>query len=352
MKTGKESNDIDDMAVLEKSILDKCVILEDAYNRRADLARNLGVIVEKQASIEKNIFSTVEDALLRASQLNLDEKTITDEGSFANYLREQNELGSALMKLLLAMEKYPELKSNPNIRDISVQLEGCENRITVERQRYNELASEFNQRLSKSNPRSRYKEKQYFRAEDLRQDEEMERLEAEIKKKSAALRSLEVLMPRKRETDALLRRLQATAVDSNLKILRFTPRGSINKDFYSEWPIPISLSGSLKDLETYFDSLSKYNRLLDIQEINLVKRESGANEEVLYLDITLKTFFFNEEARPSDRTSGRSNSWKQDKIHSLELQNDIFDKKIELLSRLKGEQEAIPSKFHSWLSNR
>lgn len=188
--------------------------------------------------------------------------------------------------------------------------------------------------------------------EVLKQDEEIERLEAEIRKKGVALQPLEVLLPRKRETDVLLRQLQAVAVDSNLKILRFTPRGSMDKDFYSEWPIPIFLSGSLKDLESYIDSLSKYNRLLDIQEINLVKRESADSGEVLFLDFTLKIFCSNEEASPSERTSGPSSSWKQDRIQSLNLQNDILNKKIEILARLRAEQEAIPSKFQSSLSNR
>ena len=117
--------------------------VENVYQRRADLIPNLVATVKGYAAHESETLESVVAARAKATQMTVDAENLTPE-ALAKYQKAQGELGSALGKLLMIQENYPELKANENFRDLQSQLEGTENRITVERQKFNETARAYN----------------------------------------------------------------------------------------------------------------------------------------------------------------------------------------------------------------
>jgi LemA protein len=117
--------------------------VENQYQRRADLIPNLVATVQGAASFEKSTLEAVVQA--RASVGSIDASKLPDNPeAFARFQQAQDALSSALSRLLVVVERYPELKANQNFRDLQVQLEGTENRVSVERMRYNEKAQDYN----------------------------------------------------------------------------------------------------------------------------------------------------------------------------------------------------------------
>ena len=117
--------------------------VESAYQRRADLIPNLVNTVKGYASHERETFEAVTNARAAASQVQVDPTNITPD-QFAAFQSAQDGLSSALSRLLVTVERYPELKANQNFLELQSQLEGTENRIKVERDRFNDLVREFN----------------------------------------------------------------------------------------------------------------------------------------------------------------------------------------------------------------
>lgn len=113
------------------------------YKRRSDLIPNLVNIVKGYASHEKETFLAVVEARAKATQTRVSSEQLTPE-SMNRFSQAQAGLGSALSRLMVVVERYPDLKANQNFRDLQVQLEGTENRITIARQRYIESIKEFN----------------------------------------------------------------------------------------------------------------------------------------------------------------------------------------------------------------
>jgi len=111
------------------------------YQRRADLIPNLVNTVKGYAAQEKDVLTSVTEARARASSI---EVNADDPASLAQFQAAQGELSSALSRLLVTVEAYPDLKSSQNFRDLQAQLEGTENRITVARNRYIQAVQEFN----------------------------------------------------------------------------------------------------------------------------------------------------------------------------------------------------------------
>ncbi len=117
--------------------------VENQYQRRADLVPNLVATVQGAASFEKSTLESVVRA--RASVGSIDPSRLPDNpAAMAKFQQAQDALSSALSRLLVVVERYPELRANQNFRDLQVQLEGTENRVSVERTRYNERAQEYN----------------------------------------------------------------------------------------------------------------------------------------------------------------------------------------------------------------
>jgi LemA protein len=116
--------------------------VENVYQRRADLIPNLVATVKGAAEFEQETLQNVIEARAKVGQVNFD--TAPTPEQMQQFQANQDGLSSALSRLLVVVEQYPELKATQAFRDLQVQLEGTENRITVERQRYNEVAREYN----------------------------------------------------------------------------------------------------------------------------------------------------------------------------------------------------------------
>ena len=117
--------------------------VENVYQRRADLIPNLVATVKGYAKHEQETLDKVVSARAKATQITVDPTNLTAE-SLKKYQEAQGELGSALGKLLAITENYPDLKANENCLQLQAQLEGTENRITVERKTFNEVAQTYN----------------------------------------------------------------------------------------------------------------------------------------------------------------------------------------------------------------
>ena len=117
--------------------------VENQYQCRADLIPNLVNTVKGYAAHEKETLEAVMSARSKATQMTIDPENLTPE-KLQEYQKAQGEIGSALGRLLAITEAYPDLKANENFRELQAQLEGTENRITVERRNFNEVAREYN----------------------------------------------------------------------------------------------------------------------------------------------------------------------------------------------------------------
>jgi LemA protein len=117
--------------------------VENAYQRRADLIPNLVETVKGAAAFERDTIIAVTEARSRVGQATVQGAPAKAE-AFDSYQRAQDQLSGALSRLLVVAEAYPDLKATQNFRDLQAQLEGTENRIAVERMRYNDAAREFN----------------------------------------------------------------------------------------------------------------------------------------------------------------------------------------------------------------
>lgn len=120
--------------------------VENVYQRRADLVPNLVETVKGAANFEKETLIAVTEARAKVGQVTPGamQNIVNDPAAFQRFQQAQDGLSSALSRLMVVAERYPELKATQNFRDLQVQLEGTENRITVERMRFNEAAQAFN----------------------------------------------------------------------------------------------------------------------------------------------------------------------------------------------------------------
>ena len=118
--------------------------VENVYQRRADLIPNLVATVKGVANFEKDTYTAVTEARSRVGQIKVTPEMLSDPNAIAQFQKAQGELGSALSRLLVVAENYPQLKANQNFLELQSQLEGTGNRIAVERRRFNEVAQEFN----------------------------------------------------------------------------------------------------------------------------------------------------------------------------------------------------------------
>ena len=128
----------------EEAVKAKWGDVENQYQRRADLIPNLVATVKGFAAQEKDVLIGVTKARASASQVTVDPTKLSDPGQIAAFDQAQGQVGSALSRLLVTVEKYPELKSNENFLQLQSQLEGTENRITVARRDYNEAVQGYN----------------------------------------------------------------------------------------------------------------------------------------------------------------------------------------------------------------
>jgi len=131
---------------LEESVTAAWSQVENVYQRRLDLIPNLVETVKGYAAHEKETFTAVTEARSKATSINM-EGIINDPQAFQRFEQAQTALSSALSRLMVVVERYPDLKANQNFLDLQAQLEGTENRIAVERRRYNLAARAYNTRI-------------------------------------------------------------------------------------------------------------------------------------------------------------------------------------------------------------
>ncbi len=161
------------LVALDQKVQAQWAQVENVYQRRADLVPNLVETVKGAAAFEKETFTAVTEARAKVGQVSLGAQGLLNNAeNFAKFQQAQEGLSSALSRLLVVVEKYPELKATQNFRDLQNQLEGTENRINFERMRFNEAAQAFNTRRM-SFPTvliagffgDRFREKFYFKAQ-------------------------------------------------------------------------------------------------------------------------------------------------------------------------------------------
>ena len=132
---------------LEQDVNEKWAQVQNVYQRRADLIPNLVETVKGFATQERTVLNEVISARARASSIQISAQAPTDPAALRQFQAAQNELGGALGRLLVTVERYPELRSNQNFLALQTQIEGTENRIAVERRRFNEAVREYNTRI-------------------------------------------------------------------------------------------------------------------------------------------------------------------------------------------------------------
>lgn len=143
--------------------------VENVYQRRADLIPNLVNTVKGYATHEKETLEGVVEARAKATSVNIDAKNLTPQ-ALQNFQQAQSGLSQALSRLMVVVERYPDLKANQNFLELQAQLEGTENRIAVERRRFNDVTQSYNTYI-RMFPRNilsgmfNFKEKSYFKAD-------------------------------------------------------------------------------------------------------------------------------------------------------------------------------------------
>ena len=131
------------MVRMDEGVSSAWAQVENVYQRRADLVPNLVTTVKGYAEHESSTLEAVVNARAKATQMTVDPSSLS-EAEIAQFTAAQDELGAAIGRLLVSVERYPDLKANQNFLELQAQLEGTENRITVERQKFNEAARSYN----------------------------------------------------------------------------------------------------------------------------------------------------------------------------------------------------------------
>lgn len=162
-------NSYNSMVTLDEGVTSQWGQVENVYQRRSDLIPNLVATVKGYADFEKETLTQVIEARAKATQVTVD-PTKLDAQAIQNFQQAQSGVSSALGRLMVVVEKYPDLKANQNFMDLQAQLEGTENRITVERQKFNQVAQAYNTLIRKF-PKNilagmfDFEKKAYFEAE-------------------------------------------------------------------------------------------------------------------------------------------------------------------------------------------
>jgi LemA protein len=136
------------MVTMDEQVTSQWAQVENVYQRRADLIPNLVNTVKGYAAHEQETLEGVIEARSKATSVNIDPSKLTPQ-SIQQFNQAQEGLSSALSRLMVVVERYPDLKANQNFMDLQAQLEGTENRITVERKKFNETTQTYNAYIRK-----------------------------------------------------------------------------------------------------------------------------------------------------------------------------------------------------------
>ncbi len=137
------------VVTLDETVASSWAQVENQYQRRFDLIPNLVETVKGVAGFEKETYTAVTEARSKVGEIKVTPDMLSDPNAFQQFQSAQDGLSGALSRLLVTVENYPQLKANENFQTLQAQLEGTENRIAVERRRYNETARDFNTYIRK-----------------------------------------------------------------------------------------------------------------------------------------------------------------------------------------------------------
>lgn len=137
-------NSYNALVTLEENVNQAWAQVSNQYQRRADLIPNLVETVKGYAAHEKETFTAVTEARAKVGQMSVSPEVLNNPAAFQQFQQAQGALSSALSRLMVVVEKYPELKANENFLALQSQLEGTENRISVERKRFNQAVQHYN----------------------------------------------------------------------------------------------------------------------------------------------------------------------------------------------------------------
>ncbi len=156
---------------LDEQVTQSWSQVENQYQRRADLIPNLVNTVKGVAGFERETYTAVTEARAKVNQINFNSDMLNDPQAFQQFQAAQDNLSSALSRLLLTVENYPQLKANENFLQLQSQLEGTENRISVERMKFNQVVQEYNTTIRRFPANfvagiAGFEQKQYFQAKE------------------------------------------------------------------------------------------------------------------------------------------------------------------------------------------
>ncbi|MBE0460336.1 MAG: type 4a pilus biogenesis protein PilO [Candidatus Aminicenantes bacterium] len=139
---------------------------------------------------------------------------------------------------------------------------------------------------------------------------QLDKIEEELKTMSATLKELEAIIPQKKEIFNILRRIQQLAFDSRLNIAKFVPKGEIDKMFYAESPISLEITGNYHNLAIFFDRLSRFSRLFNIEDFTIKSLANQSEASTISATFTAKTYIFRESPPPQKETQKRTSRRK------------------------------------------
>lgn len=126
---------------------------------------------------------------------------------------------------------------------------------------------------------------------------ELDKIEAELVTMTAQLKQLETIIPQRREIAGILSQVQQLAYDTQLEVVSFRPQGELNREFYSEWPIPIQVTGNFNNLGLFFDRIGKFPRLFTVENYTIKSLSKQTDLTTVSANWTLKTYVFLEEPK-------------------------------------------------------
>ncbi len=158
-----------DLVSLDEGVAQAWSQVENQYQRRADLIPNLVNTVKGVANFEKETYTAVAEARSKVNNIKLTPDMLSDPNALKQFQAAQDNLSGALSRLLVTVERYPQLKANENFLQLQAQLEGTENRISVERRRFNQIVQQYNMKIRRFPGNiianfAGFREKQYFKA--------------------------------------------------------------------------------------------------------------------------------------------------------------------------------------------
>jgi LemA protein len=158
------------MVTMNEGVTSQWANVETVYQRRNDLIPNFVNTVKGAANFEQQTLTQVIEARAKATSVTIDPKNLNEQ-SMAQFQQAQGQVSSALSRLMVVVEQYPQLKATQNFRDLQVELEATENRISVERRKYNEVAQTYNTYIKRFPQNALagmfgFQSKPYFKAEE------------------------------------------------------------------------------------------------------------------------------------------------------------------------------------------